>query len=76
MGRLNLALPADVVSGVQGSLQSLFGMSSYLAALAFSDLAAFPWLMLASCIVVLTGVHVCRRSAAVLVRRALTDAQL
>lgn len=46
---------ADVVSGVQGSLQSLFGMSSYVAALACSDLAAFPWLMAASCSVVLTG---------------------
>jgi len=50
---------ADVVSGVQGSLQSLFGMSSYVAALAFSDLAAFPWLMVASCSVVVTGAALC-----------------
>lgn len=54
--RLTVHLPADVVSGVQGSLQSLFGMSSYVAALTFSDLSAFPWLMLASCTVVVAGV--------------------
>lgn len=44
-----------MVSGVQGSLQSLFGMFSYVVALAFSDLTAFPWLMAASCTVVVTG---------------------
>lgn len=45
----------NVVSGVQGSLQSLFGMSSYIAALAFPDLLTFPWLMLASCSVVVAA---------------------
>ncbi len=42
-------LLADVVAGVQGSLQSLFGLSTYIAALAAPSLAAFPWLMAASC---------------------------
>ena len=48
-------MPADVVSGVQGSLQSLFGMSSYVATLTFSDLSAFPWLMVTSSTVMVTG---------------------
>ena len=52
---MTLQMPADVVSGVQSSLQSLFGMSSYVAALTFSDLSAFPWLMVASCTVVVAG---------------------
>jgi hypothetical protein len=55
---MNLHVLADIVSGVQSALQSLFGMSSYVAALAFSDLSAFPWLMLASCTVVVAGAHV------------------
>lgn len=40
---------ADVVAGVQGSLQSLFGLTTYAATLLAPTLSAFPWLMAASC---------------------------
>lgn len=39
----------DVVAGVQASLQSLFGLSTYMATLLAPTLSAFPWLMAASC---------------------------
>ena len=43
---------AVVVAGVQGSLQSLCGLSTYLITLAAPDLASFPWLMAGSCCIV------------------------
>ena len=46
---------ADVVSGVQGSLQSLLHMTTFAAALLCSRFRAFPWLMAASCAAALAG---------------------
>lgn len=46
---------ADVVSGVQGSLQSLLHMTTFAAALLCSRFRAFPWLMATSCAAALAG---------------------